>query len=172
MAFLSRSNHNLEAQTSGSGASCQWGCNREYIRANDSCISDCASDNNIVLHNLGLDEERRLKCTTHIVLRIDDDLGKCFKKLFEEIVGGKWDIKYCMDYKHNHARFDCTIQMSPPVPCRIFSLYWLCNMEKETRLKLWNIQGIPTQQIWEDGILSIFVLGTASRSIRLLDRIH
>lgn len=42
-----------------------------------------APDNNIVLDNLGVNEERRLKCTTHFVFGINDALENAFKS-FEE----------------------------------------------------------------------------------------
>lgn len=45
-------------------------------------------------------------------------------------------------------------------------------MEKETRHRLRNIQEIPTQQIWEDGILSSFVFVTTLRSTGRQDIIH
>ena len=48
-------------------------------------MSDRASDNDIVLGNLGVDEERILKYTTHIVLGIDDALENVFKSFEEKV---------------------------------------------------------------------------------------
>lgn len=42
-----------------------------------------APDNNIVFDNLGVNEERRLKCTTHFVLGINDALKNAFKSFKE-----------------------------------------------------------------------------------------
>ena len=49
-------------------------------------VADRSSDNNIVLDNLGVDKERILKCTTHIVLGIDVAIENVFKS-FKEKVG-------------------------------------------------------------------------------------
>ena len=51
-------------------------------------ISDHASDTDIVLDNLGVDEEKRkreLKCTAHIILNIDDALENFFKSFEEKV---------------------------------------------------------------------------------------
>ena len=61
-----------------------------------------ASDDDIVLDNLGVDQERMLKWIIHIVLAIDNVLEKVFKSFeekFEEkrfLQWEKWDIKSCM----------------------------------------------------------------------------
>ena len=49
-------------------------------------MSDRASDNDIVLSDLGVEEEKVLKCTAHVVLGIDDALENVFKD-FEQKVG-------------------------------------------------------------------------------------
>ena len=60
------------------------------------------SDDDIVLDNLGVDQERMLKWIIHIVLAIDNVLEKVFKSFeekFEEkrfLQWEKWDIKSCM----------------------------------------------------------------------------
>ena len=51
-------------------------------------MSDRASNNNINLDILKMNEKRKLKCTTHIVLSIYDALENIFK-LFQENVGGE-----------------------------------------------------------------------------------
>ena len=48
-------------------------------------MSGSASDNDIVLDNLGVDEENRLKGTAHIVFGIDDALQNIFKSSGEKV---------------------------------------------------------------------------------------
>lgn len=61
-----------------------------------------ASDDDIVLDNLGVDQERMLKWTIHILLGLDNVLEKLFKSFEEKfkekrsLQWEKWDIKSCM----------------------------------------------------------------------------
>lgn len=52
-------------------------------------MSDSASDNFIVLDNLEVDEERRLKCVARIVFGVDGDFENAFKS-FGKDVGGEF----------------------------------------------------------------------------------
>lgn len=61
-----------------------------------------ASDDDIVLDNLGVDQERMLKWTIHILLGLDNVLEKLFKSFEEKfkekrsLQWEKWDIKSSM----------------------------------------------------------------------------
>ena len=79
-------------------------------------MSNCTWDNDIVLDNLGVDEERRLKCTAHIILGIDDALPNVFKSS-EEKVGRKILVVGELGQKVLHGT--TSMVMSQPAPCNI-----------------------------------------------------
>ena len=62
-------------------------CSVEDLKSHiDFWMSDRGSDLDVLLENLGVEEEKRLKCCAHIILCIDNAIDKVFKNT-EQMVG-------------------------------------------------------------------------------------
>ena len=62
-------------------------CSVEDLKGQiDFWMSDRGSDLDVLLENLGVDEEKRLKCCAHVILCIDNAIDKVFKNT-EQMVG-------------------------------------------------------------------------------------
>ena len=55
----------------------------------DFWMSDRAADCDVLLHNLGIEPSRRLKCCAHIILAVDHAIDKVFRNT-EQKIGVNW----------------------------------------------------------------------------------
>ena len=60
----------------------------------DFFMNDRSGDRNVMLNELGIDEQRRLKCNAHIILATDNTIDKVFRDT-ETLTGSSKLISEC-----------------------------------------------------------------------------
>jgi len=130
-------------------------------------MSDRSSDGNIVLDELGIEDDRRLKCSAHIILSIDAALVSVFKdaessiernKLIGSIVGGAFQsassiitlglIALAKALSPSHAALSYSLYMQ-------YKIWW---SEKGLEDKV-SFKGFQTNRIGRVAILASLFLG-------------